>query len=395
MSSAFLPGMRLSSGMGTVYLRRASPGMTTISLTKDLMKGPALGQLALLEEVPHVLGVGCDGVHVVEDLPALGQGSPRLLSGILKPLLPVPVLADAGGEVGHVDGSGLHEVVDRIQSAAHVRQLRLNGPKRLALLPGHAVHLLVHHLHQVSDAALGEDVGANLVDDQLLEMPGVERGSLAGVLAELDVRLADVVGVLAALGEPADERRLAGLALGEAAEQVGASHSSGVADLGCAGAQMPPDAAELGPGDDGGKRLLHPHRFGIVFGVHAPEHCARVRLVGEDVVDAGPSPELPPGTGDALLVEGADDFERPVSGLRHVEHAPDDAGRIRVDLQGGSLLGSVLHHDPVVAEGAWLETQKPLDAASRIPLVTSWAKISVIQSRQKTQVYMGSAASTS
>ena len=36
--SAVLPGMRLSSGMGTVYLRRASPGMTTISLTKDWMK---------------------------------------------------------------------------------------------------------------------------------------------------------------------------------------------------------------------------------------------------------------------------------------------------------------------------------------------------------------------
>ena len=27
--------------------------------------------------------------------------------------------------------------------------------------------------------------------------------------------------------------------------------------------------------------------------------------------------------------------------------------------------------------------QKPLDAASRIPRVTSWARISVIQSRQK------------
>ena len=33
--SADLPGIRLSSGMGTVYLRRASPGTTMISLTKD------------------------------------------------------------------------------------------------------------------------------------------------------------------------------------------------------------------------------------------------------------------------------------------------------------------------------------------------------------------------
>ena len=33
----FFPGIKLSSGMGTVYLRRASPGTTMISLTKDWM----------------------------------------------------------------------------------------------------------------------------------------------------------------------------------------------------------------------------------------------------------------------------------------------------------------------------------------------------------------------
>ncbi len=36
--SIAFPGIRLSSGIGTVYLRRASPGMTTISLTNDWMK---------------------------------------------------------------------------------------------------------------------------------------------------------------------------------------------------------------------------------------------------------------------------------------------------------------------------------------------------------------------
>ncbi len=107
----------------------------------------------------------------------------------------------------------------------------------------------------------------------------------------------------------------------------------------------------MGLGDDGGERLLHPHWVSVVLGVGAPEQCARVRLVGKDVMDAGPSPELSPGTGDALIVEGADDFERPITGFGHVEHAPDDGGRIGIDLQGGSLLGTVLHHDPVVAEG--------------------------------------------
>ena len=36
--SAALPGIKLSSGIGTVYLSRASPGTTTISLIKDWMK---------------------------------------------------------------------------------------------------------------------------------------------------------------------------------------------------------------------------------------------------------------------------------------------------------------------------------------------------------------------
>ena len=80
--------------MGTVYLRRASPGMTTISLTKDLMKAPALGQLALVQEVPHVLGVGREAVHVVQHLPALREDGSRRRR-ILKTLLPFPVLPDA------------------------------------------------------------------------------------------------------------------------------------------------------------------------------------------------------------------------------------------------------------------------------------------------------------
>ena len=36
--------------------------------------------------------------------------------------------------------------------------------------------LLVQQLHQVSDVGLGEDVGANLIDDDLLEFLGIEPG---------------------------------------------------------------------------------------------------------------------------------------------------------------------------------------------------------------------------
>ena len=67
-------------------------------------------------------------------------------------------------------------------------------------------------------------------------------------------------------------------------------------------------------------------------------------------MDAGLAPQLPPGAGDALVVEGPSDVRHSVAGLGHIEDALDDVGRIRVGLQRGALLGSVLHHDSVVAE---------------------------------------------
>ena len=150
-----------------------------------------------------------------------------LLCRTFKPVLSLPEFPDAGLEVIHLHVGGLHQVVEPAQPLAHVAKLRVDGLQPLALLPGHAAHLRLHHLHQVVDAVLGEDVGANPVDHQLLEAAGVECGSLTGVLTDLDVGRADVVGVLAALGEPAGEGRLARLALGQAAEQVGASRPCG------------------------------------------------------------------------------------------------------------------------------------------------------------------------
>ena len=67
-------------------------------------------------------------------------------------------------------------------------------------------------------------------------------------------------------------------------------------------------------------------------------------------MDTGLAPQLPPGAGDALVVEGPSDARHSVAGLGHIEDALDDVGRIRVGLQRGALLGPVLHHDSVVAE---------------------------------------------
>ena len=160
------------------------------------------------------------------------------------------------GEVGHVEFSRrLHEVVEPFQPAPHVGKLRLDGLQPFALLAGHAVHLLVHDLDQVPNVALGEDVGANRGDDQLLELAGVDPGRIAGAGGALHERVADIVGERPPAGVAARERPLAPVALYEAAQQEGASHPSGVGDLGCAGAHYPVDPAELGlnpnPPNDG------------------------------------------------------------------------------------------------------------------------------------------------
>ena len=236
MPWAILAGTWLSSGMdGRGIAEEGVAGHDDDLLDEGLDEGSALGQLALVKEVPQLLGIGRNRVHVVQRLSALREHRPGILRRILQALLPLPEFPDAVRGVGHNGIGHLDVAPAAAQLALHVLKLILNDLQSLALLPGHAVHLLGHLLHQVLDVALGEDVGANLGDDQLLEAAGVERRSIAGVLAEFDVRLADVVCVLAALGEPAGEGGVARLALDQAAEQVGASDSSRVAELGCAG----------------------------------------------------------------------------------------------------------------------------------------------------------------
>ena len=62
------------------YTGRSGPcrGMTTISLTKVSMKALRSVSFAVLQELAHVLGVGSDGLHVIQDLPALGENRPCL-----------------------------------------------------------------------------------------------------------------------------------------------------------------------------------------------------------------------------------------------------------------------------------------------------------------------------
>ena len=80
-------------------------------------------------------------------------------------------------------------------------------------------------------------------------------------LPSLRMDWADVVGVLAVFGFGGGEGLVAGLALGQAVEQVGAGSAAGVGDRRGAGFQQFPYPVKLLPGHDGGESVLHPNRF--------------------------------------------------------------------------------------------------------------------------------------
>ena len=187
----------------------------------------------MLQEVSHFLGVGLDGVHVVQDRPALGQNLPGRRRLVLKEFLPVPEFPDVVSGVGHIDIVGLpDEVPDAAKVPLHILKFSVYGLQPLVLLGGHSIHLLVHGLHQVADVSLGENVGANLFDDQVLESPSVEPRGVAGSAALLHEGLTDIIWKLAALGVLAGQCTPAGLALDQPAEEEGTCNPAGVDDLG-------------------------------------------------------------------------------------------------------------------------------------------------------------------
>ena len=258
---------------------------------------------------------------------------------------------DAVGGVGHLDVGGLDELPDAGQPTLDLFQLRLDCFQALPLLPGDAVHLLVHQLDQFPDVGLGEDVLTDVADDQPLEILGVEPGGIAGSRALLQQGVADVVGVLAALGFGGGHGLAVGLALEQAAEQVGADGAARVGDPGGAGLQHQGDAVELLPGDDGGEGVFHPHRRGAIPGILTPDQRAGVGFVGEHGMDGGLEPLPAVGGGDALSVQGLHDVQDAVALEGQVEDAAGHGVVGRVEFQLGALLGAVLDRRLLVAVG--------------------------------------------
>ncbi|MCY4618766.1 MAG: hypothetical protein OXD50_09490 [Chloroflexi bacterium] len=152
------------------------------------------------QEVAHLRSEGGDDIGAVQQLATLGQDVPGLDGGQFELFLALLVLADAITRVGRIEVGVLDDLPDAVQPALDLDQLLFHGFQGSTLFARDAVHLLVEQLDQGADVALGEHVRSQLVDDQLLELLGRQSGTLAGLRTLLDFRLADVVGVLAALG---------------------------------------------------------------------------------------------------------------------------------------------------------------------------------------------------
>ncbi|MCY3888003.1 MAG: hypothetical protein OXG19_09960 [Chloroflexi bacterium] len=261
------------------------------------------------------------------------------------------MLAHARQHVADVHLGRLHEVIEAVEPAAHVGQLRLDRLQRPALLVRHAVHLLADQAHEVADVGLGEDVGAELVDDEALETPRVEPWRVAGPPAALHEGLADVVRELAALGVLPGEGAATAAAAHDPAEQVRAADPPRVGEPWGTRAHERLHAAEECFGDDRREGVLDAHGRGAVAGVEAPQQRACVDDVGEEDVHAVLRPGPPGGVGDAVGVEGAGDLGDAVPGHGEGEDALHDGRGVGVGLQPGALLRAVLDVRLAVAVG--------------------------------------------
>jgi len=86
------------------------------------------------------------------------------------------VFTDPVGGVGHLQVGGFDQPPDAVERPVDFRQLMLDRLQLAPLLMGQAVHLLIDHLDQLADVALGQDVLAQLLDDRALEVARVEPG---------------------------------------------------------------------------------------------------------------------------------------------------------------------------------------------------------------------------
>lgn len=220
-----------------------------------------LGDVAGAQEVGHVGNEVGDDFRFVELQAALGQSAAGLLGRGLQLLLARHVLADARCGVVDLQVGLFDHPPDAVQHQPDLTQFRLDRLQPFALLAGGAVHLLVQHLDQFADVALGQHMVAQLVEDQSLEPLGVEPRRLAAARAALEQGAANVVGVAPALGLGCGQLLAAERAADQTGEQVGAGRAARVGLGRRARFKHGADLLELLLRDDRGHAVFNPHRL--------------------------------------------------------------------------------------------------------------------------------------
>ncbi len=132
-----------------------------------------LGQLAGCQKLAHLFGERCNDLRLAQHLLAFCQDVPRLRCGDFEQILTLAMCPNTGCGVVEVQVRSLDHVPDAVQSATNFDELLLDRFELLALFACEAVHLLVNHLDQFANIALGQDVLTYLVDDQSFKLAGV------------------------------------------------------------------------------------------------------------------------------------------------------------------------------------------------------------------------------
>ena len=141
----------------------------------------------------------------------------------------------------------------------------------------------------------------HLLDDQILNLDGVQVAGGAGPGALAEQAGADVVGELAALGPLAGVGLAAHPAAEQAAQEVLAAHPCGPLHRGRPFVQPLLHQVEGLPGHQGGPGVLDPYRLLglLVLALDAPDRRSGVGFVGQAGSERRSSASVRPGLGDA------------------------------------------------------------------------------------------------
>ena len=264
----------------------------------------------------------------------------------------MPQCQDARRERLQGQRTGLQRLVEPLQPATYIGQLRCDSLHPPGHLPGHRVNLLRHQQHQLGDRRVVQDPRLDRVHDEHLYFRRVQVPGRAGAGALPLQRATDVVGEPAALGALTDVGLPTHPAAQQATQQERAAYPARPLHRWRALLQGPLDLLEQLPRHQRRPGPRYPHRvrrLGTLGGT-TPHGGTGVRFVGQQVVQRIPPPAFA-AVGAAAVIQVLAQLLQPVAPQRLLIQLPHQRRGGRVYHQRRPFLRAVAHLDPPVAEG--------------------------------------------